>query len=227
MVGFTGGIEPLGGFIQFNPNWGNIWGGFARQRDEGFFPQPFFPAQGVWDALKRALGSSPYERGVFDRTGPVIRPVVYGGVPERPAAPAPRLPGPPPAPPIPAAEEVEVAHDWGHVLRGATGSFASSFFAPQTTFPQAMGQVALAPSDLSGPADTLQTMSAADCSSYARCGTGRYLTYDCKDGTFKPRTRRRRRRLLTGRDISDLAALQAIAGKGAALQMAIATAVRR
>jgi len=119
-----------------------------------------------------------------------------------------------------------MAHDWGHVLRQG----ASTFVAGLQQGGGAPLPIMNLATDLSGPAETLQTMTptgAADCSGYQRCGTPRYLTYDCKDGTFKPRSRRRRRRLLTGRDISDLAALQAIAGKGAALQMAIATAVRR
>mgnify|MGYP007092448045 CR=1 FL=1 len=46
--------------------------------------------------------------------------------------------------------------------------------------------------------------------------------------TGKPKCkRRRRRRLLTPTDLSDLAALQAIVGKGDALKLAVAKAVRR
>ncbi len=162
----------------------------------------------------RALEAGEYEAGVFDRPRPVLRPVGDGGLPERPNPPIVALPG-----------AVVVAHDWGHVLRQAGAGFLSGFaptgggvFQAQPVGPQI--NLPEMPSMLGGPPQ-------ADCSQYERCGTNRYLTYDCKEQTFKPRSRRRRRRLLTGRDISDLAALQAIAGKGAALQMAIATAVRR
>ncbi len=161
----------------------------------------------------RAVEAGEYEAGVFDRPRPSMDPVGNGGVSERPNLPTIALPGP-----------VEVAHDWGHVLRQAGAGFLGQF-APTGMAP---------PASIVGPQINLPEMPAmlggppqADCSQYERCGTNRYLTYDCKEGTFKPRSRRRRRRLLTGRDISDLAALQAIAGKGAALQMAIATAVRR
>ncbi len=53
------------------------------------------------------------------------------------------------------------------------------------------------------------------------------VTVNTKTGQVKPCRRRRRRRLLTPTDISDLAALVAIAGKGAGMNLAIAKAVRR
>ncbi len=160
-----------------------------------------------------AVVAGELESGVLDRPRPVLRPVGDGGVLGRTNPPAVALPGP-----------IAVAHDWGHVLRQAGAGFLSGFaptgggpigpaIGPQINLPEM-------PAMLGGPPQ-------ADCATYERCGTNRYLTYDCKTQEFKPRSRRRRRRLLTGRDISDLAALQAIAGKGAALQMAIATAVRR
>lgn len=240
MIGFTGGLAPIGGFINFNPNWGNIRGGFAAERDR-YLPFPTI-AQGAWDALKAALGSSRYERGVFDRAGPSVYPVGNGEVSRR----GERLPDAMPKPilrtPPQAAESVseapEVAVDWGGILqagvggayRAAIGQLPTPYGVPSMEFgPMNLAPGANRPNGIKGPVATMQTLSstAADCSSYNTCGTGRYLTYDCKTGEFKPRHRRRRRRLLTGRDITDLAALQAIAGKGAALQMAIATAVRR
>ncbi len=122
-----------------------------------------------------------------------------------------------------------MAHDWGHLFRQGLGSLAGigggGILGPVYD-PAGFGGGA-PPGGGNGGGGPVPMEAMADCSEYARCGRNRYLTYDCKDGTFKPRSRRRRRRLLTGRDISDLAALQAIAGKGAALQMAIATAVRR
>ena len=53
------------------------------------------------------------------------------------------------------------------------------------------------------------------------------VTVDTRTGEVKPCRRRRRRRLLTPTDLSDLAALQAIVGKGDALKLAVAKAVRR
>lgn len=52
-------------------------------------------------------------------------------------------------------------------------------------------------------------------------GSGYYTT------TATRCRRRRRRRLLTPTDLSDLAALQALVGKGDTLKMAVAKAVRR
>lgn len=58
-------------------------------------------------------------------------------------------------------------------------------------------------------------------------GGGQYYV-DPKTGQVCKRRRRRRRRLLTPTDLSDLAALQALVGKGSsALNMAVAKAVRR
>jgi len=53
------------------------------------------------------------------------------------------------------------------------------------------------------------------------------VTVDTRTGQVKPCRRRRRRRLLTPTDLSDLAALSAIVGKGDALKLAVAKAVRR
>lgn len=54
------------------------------------------------------------------------------------------------------------------------------------------------------------------------------VTVDTRTGEVKPCRRRRRKRLLTPTDLSDLAALQALVGKGStALNMAVAKAVRR
>lgn len=54
------------------------------------------------------------------------------------------------------------------------------------------------------------------------------VTVDTRTGRVTRCSRRRRRRLLTPTDLSDLAALQALVGKGSsALNMAVAKAVRR
>jgi len=53
------------------------------------------------------------------------------------------------------------------------------------------------------------------------------VTVDTRTGKVTPCRRRRRRRLLTCSDIADLQALAAIAGKGQALNIAVAKACRR
>lgn len=53
------------------------------------------------------------------------------------------------------------------------------------------------------------------------------VTVDTRTGQVTSCKRRRRKRLLTPTDLSDLAALAAIVGKGDALKMAVAKAVRR
>lgn len=53
------------------------------------------------------------------------------------------------------------------------------------------------------------------------------VTVNTRTGQVKPCRRRRRRRLLTPTDLSDLAALAAVVGKGDALKLAVAKAVRR
>ncbi len=58
------------------------------------------------------------------------------------------------------------------------------------------------------------------------CGP-RYLTFDCKTGKFSKKRRRGRPRLATDRDLSDLAAIVAITGKGSAMNQAVAGMVRR
>ncbi len=53
------------------------------------------------------------------------------------------------------------------------------------------------------------------------------VTVDTRTGAVKPCRRRRRRRLLTPTDLSDLAALATIVGKGDALKFAVTKPVRR
>ncbi len=57
--------------------------------------------------------------------------------------------------------------------------------------------------------------------------TPRTVTVDTVTGKVTPCRRRRRRRLLTSSDLSDLAALKAIVGGGAAMNAAVVKAVRR
>lgn len=57
------------------------------------------------------------------------------------------------------------------------------------------------------------------------CGNRRYVTLDRETGKISCK-RRRRRRLLTNRDLADLASLKTITGGGAALNAAVIRAVR-
>ena len=57
------------------------------------------------------------------------------------------------------------------------------------------------------------------------CGNRRYVTLDRETGKISCK-RRRRRRLLTNRDLADLASLKTITGGGAALNSAVIRAVR-
>jgi len=59
----------------------------------------------------------------------------------------------------------------------------------------------------------------------ANCGNRRYVTLDRETGKISCK-RRRRRRLLTNRDLADLASLKTITGGGAALNAAVIRAVR-
>lgn len=96
-----------------------------------------------------------------------------------------------------------MAVDWGNVLSGAIDIAQGQRVGggPSTSFAGPMGPV--------GPS------------------VPRTVTVDTVTGEVKPCRRRRRRRLLTPTDLSDLAALAAVVGKGDALKLAVAKAVRR
>lgn len=102
-------------------------------------------------------------------------------------------------------EDVEMAVDWGDVF----GTAATSVIQGLTGI---------------SPPTQIQPMG------YASPGTTApaKVTVDTRTGAVTACRRRRRRRLLTPTDLSDLAALQALVGKGSsALNMAVAKAVRR
>ena len=87
---------------------------------------------------------------------------------------------------------------------------------------------------LSGAIDIAQGQRPGGGMSFAPGGLPTYsppppakVTVDTRTGQVTPCRRRRRRRLLTPTDLSDLAALAAVVGKGDALKMAVAKAVRR
>ncbi len=128
-------------------------------------------------------------------------------------------------------EEEPVAHDWGHLLRQGIGEFVGiggpSFEQPQFN---ALGPAfAASPTAIPGGAAALPPSAAG----YVRngtvsgqdCGNRRYVTLDRETGKISCK-RRRRRRLLTNRDLADLASLKTITGGGAALNAAVIRAVR-
>jgi len=122
-------------------------------------------------------------------------------------------------------EEPRMAHDWGHLLRqgiGAAvgipgyegaGAIPAGFAPGATTIPG--GQAASLPS-------AAPVIGADGCDP---CGNRRYVTLDRQTGKISCR-RRRRPRLLTDRDLGDLAALKTITGNNDALKMAVIKAVR-
>lgn len=94
-----------------------------------------------------------------------------------------------------------MAVDWGQVLSGAVDIIQG----------QAVG----------GP-----SQSFAPTPPYS--APPRTVTVDTRTGEVKPCRRRRRRRLLTPTDMSDLAALASLVGKSSdAMRYAVAKAVRR
>lgn len=200
---------------------------------------PVLPPIGDWSDVKPSLGSGPLESGVFDRPEPEVLPVLLGSLargiagvstpivrtqavsiemePERGGG---YQPGGPfeTAPPtdwsevtilddagtVPAQEDEAVAIDWGSVVSGAIDIAQGQTLGGGVPFaPQAFSGVA--------PGGALP----------------REITVDTVTGEVKKCKRRRRRRLLTPTDLSDLAALSAIVGKGDALKLAVAKAVRR
>ncbi len=127
----------------------------------------------------------------------------------------------------PDEEEGDMAHDWGHLLRQGVAEWGG--IQQQPAF-NAMGPAFVA----TGAATTIPggraalPPSSAAVTSYANgdaCGNRRYVTLDRETGKITCK-RRRRRRLLTNRDLADLASLKTITGGGAALNAAVIRAVR-
>lgn len=111
-----------------------------------------------------------------------------------------------PSEPVEAGEDegvTQVAIDWGNVVDFGI-DLGSSWLQTGSVLPGIQ-------QNLSGPAPTVPTT----------------VTVDTRTGKVTPCKRRRRRRLLTSSDLQDLAALATIVGKGDALKMAVAKAVRR
>lgn len=93
-----------------------------------------------------------------------------------------------------------------------------------TTFyqqPQDGGTTLVHDHDTGGGTDLTTTTQAQPMA--GACKPPRYYVFDSVTRTFRPRRRQRRRKLATVGDIRDLAALQAVLGKGAAFTTWIAT----
>jgi len=133
-------------------------------------------------------------------------------------------------------EEPPVGIDWGGVLAWGLETIAGQ--QPWQTFgkePQytTMGfaapniGVVPTPSGIPGRPTTITGYSGgtAVTANGDTCGNRRYVTLDRETGKISCE-RRRRRRLLTNRDLADLASLKTITGGGAALNAAVIRAVR-
>ncbi len=132
-------------------------------------------------------------------------------------------------------EEPPVAIDWGNILDWGLETIAGQqpwqiggwggvqqqslgFAAPNIPFNPT-------PSGVPGRPATVQTGYTGVTTTGDTCGNRRYVTLDRETGKISCR-RRRRRRLLTNRDLADLASLKTITGGGAALNAAVIRAVR-
>jgi len=155
------------------------------------------------------------------RTPPVLEPFdpnVVIGVPQDETATAEQ------------EETEEMAHTWGHIFRSGVEAVATNWWdgsaATPGIIPSGRAGATFVGSTGTGSPGAAQYGGAMTAASCEPCGP-RYLTYDCKTGKFSKKRRRGRRRLATDRDLSDLAAIVAITGKGSAMNQAVAGMVRR
>ncbi len=113
--------------------------------------------------------------------------------------------------------------DWG--LTTLSGQQPWQTFGPGVT--PVYGGVAnlVAPSGVPGQPSQVGGQYVGPTTTGDQCGNRRYVTLDRETGKISCK-RRRRRRLLTNRDLADLASLKTITGGGAALNAAVIRAVR-
>ncbi len=184
-------------------------------------------ASGDWiDDFDRVYG------GGQGYDGPPV-PFSYGGPRYDPTSyvppwlpPPPRVVLPPPVPqplePQPDEEDLDMAHDWGHVFRQATGGLVGSLFggggasAPfsvpnfPTSDPVDTGNVA--PSAVAGG------LGPEACEGMIWTGAAPPKGYKvvnwCGRGVLRKVRRRRRRRILTASDKADISYIISTAGKG-------------
>ncbi len=172
-------------------------------------------------ASKRAFVYKIGESGpVFHNTGAIPSiPGDWSVISEIP------VPAPLPAPTAPATDEgePEMAHDWGHILAQTVGGIAAQAFAPppqQIIYPSfgpAAGTVA-APAAGASVMETLIGTTSADCGEIPWDGgtppKGYKVVNWCGRGVLRKIRRKRRPRILTGSDASDIATIVGLVGKG-------------
>ena len=119
---------------------------------------------------------------------------------------------------------------WGDIFSGAVDIWQGQPVGGQNYAFNAMGPVIAAGTDVTRPSGAAALPpSAAPLQMIPGggndCGNRRYVTLDRQTGKITCK-RRRRRRLLTNRDLADLSSLKTITGGGAALNAAVIRAVR-
>ncbi len=128
-------------------------------------------------------------------------------------------------------DEEAMAIDWGGLLETGLEILGgqAAWQGQQQMFGAAIAQPPMqlpAPSGIPGQPTTIYGYKAGQAvTSGDMCGNRRYVTLDRETGKISCK-RRRRRRLLTNRDLADLASLKTITGGGAALNSAVIRAVR-
>ncbi len=134
------------------------------------------------------------------------------------------------------SEDPVVAVDWGGVLDWTLDTISGQqpwqvggFAKPDPNLNYAMFQpptVVPPPTGIPGQPTTITGYTGGSAVTNGdNCGNRRYVTLDRETGKISCK-RRRRRRLLTNRDLADLASLKTITGGGAALNAAVIRAVR-
>ncbi len=133
------------------------------------------------------------------------------------------------------SEDPTVAIDWGGIVEWGLDTLTGQ--QPWQTFSPAMPAAPTmsfagpvpnvpTPSGIPGQPTTITGYSGGTAVTNGdTCGNRRYVTLDRETGKISCK-RRRRRRLLTNRDLADLASLKTITGGGAALNAAVIRAVR-
>lgn len=139
-------------------------------------------------------------------------------------------------------EPVTIWNTIGDWVGGAVGSAASSWVQTGNVWPQrqqvVIPQRPMVPLpqgiNLMGTparAAPVQSIARRTMQDQALCAptlsNPKYLRYNCVTGEYTKVPRRRRRRLLTGSDLKDLAALRTIVGGGQCMNGAVVQAIRR
>ncbi len=115
-----------------------------------------------------------------------------------------------------------MAHDWGHIIAQVAGSAATSYFSPQPVV-QSFGMPVAASAPFIDMSETV-TMPPAAAQYSADCGEipwgggtppkGFKVVNWCGRGVLRKIRRKRRPRILSGSDASDIATIVGLVGKG-------------